>query len=73
MVWQRALLARGVIVVAHFTSLPAVVELNHKDFQVHMETAFRRWIETELLSGLSQSFSMVMMVGKRREEFDAST
>ena len=73
LVRQGALLAREVIVVAHFTSLPAVVELNHNDFRRHMETAFRRWIDTELLSELSQSYSMVMMVGKRREEFEAST
>ena len=73
LVRQGALLAREVIVVAHFTSLPAVVGLNHHDFRRLMETAFRRWIDTELLSELSQSYSMVMMVGKRREESEAST
>ena len=73
LVRQAALLAREVIVVAHFTSLPAGGRLNHDDFRRHMETAFRRWIDTELLSELSQSYSMVMMVGKRREEFEAST
>ena len=73
LVRQGALLAREVIVVAHFTSLPGGGRLNHDDFRRHMETAFRRWIDTELLSELSQSYSMVMMVGKRREEFEAST
>ena len=73
LVRQGALLAREVLVVTHFTSLPAVVELNHNDFRRHMATALRRWIDTELLSELSQSYSMVMMVGKRREEFEAST
>ena len=73
LVRQGALLAMEVIVVAHFTSLPAVVELNHNDFRRHMETAFRRWIDTELLSELSQSYSMVMMVAKRRDECEVST